>query len=160
MSEQIVVLPVGIVHNPLTDPVDDGWDSVQSRIDLDETRFTAECLVGLDEFSHVEVVFLLHRVPEDEVCAGTRHPRGRSDFPPVGIFAQRGRNRPNRIGVTVCRLLAVRETSIEVEGLDAIDGTPVLDIKPYIREFAPRGTVRQPRWSTELMARYWSPAKA
>jgi tRNA (adenine37-N6)-methyltransferase len=160
MSEPIVLLPIGIVHNTITEPVDDAWDAVHSRIDLDEARFPADCLAGLDEFSHVEVVYRFDRVAEDEVCIGERHPRGRSDWPLVGIFAQRGKNRPNRIGVTVCRLLNVSGSSIEVEGLDAIDGTPVLDIKPYMREFAARGVVRQPGWSSELMAGYWAPPEA
>ena len=74
----------------------------------------------------------------------------------AGIFAQRAKNRPNRIGATVCRLLGVEGLSILVEGLDAIDGTPVLDIKPYMRGFAAQGTVRQPAWAEELMSAYWN----
>jgi tRNA (adenine37-N6)-methyltransferase len=151
------MVPIGRVHNSRTEPIDDGWDAIESRIDLDATRFPAECLAGLGEFSHVEILFEFDRVAEDEINTGARYPRGRTDWPRVGIFAQRGRNRPNRIGVTVCRLLAVRGLSIEVAGLDAIDGTPVLDIKPYMREFGPRGEVRQPQWSRELMAGYWTP---
>jgi tRNA (adenine37-N6)-methyltransferase len=89
------------------------------------------------------------------VNLGARYPRGRKDWPRVGIFAQRAKNRPNRIGVTVCRLVSVSDLSIFVEGLDAVEGTPVLDIKPYMREFGPRGEVRQPAWSTELMSGYW-----
>lgn len=73
----------------------------------------------------------------------------------VGIFAQRGRKRPNRIGVTMCRILAVDGLRIDVAGLDAIDGTPVLDIKPVLREFLPRGDHRQPAWASELMRGYW-----
>lgn len=157
MPEPIVLLPIGYVRSPVTEPVDDGWDSVQARIELDASRFPAESLAGLDEFSHIEVVYSFNRITEAEVCIGARHPRGRTDWPRVGIFAQRGKNRPNRIGVTICRLLAVNGSSIAVTGLDAIDGTPVLDVKPYLSEFAPRGPVRQPRWSSELMARYWTP---
>ena len=77
------------------------------------------------------------------------------DWPKIGIFAQRGKNRPNRIGVSVCRLVKVEGLKITVEELDAIDGTPVLDVKPYIREFGPRGEVRQPGWATELMTEYY-----
>ena len=84
-----------------------------------------------------------------------RHPRGNPDWPKVGVFAQRGRNRPNRLGVSVCRILGVDSTRLLVGGLDAIDGTPVLDIKPVLAEFLPRGEVRQPDWSRELMADYW-----
>jgi tRNA-Thr(GGU) m(6)t(6)A37 methyltransferase TsaA len=108
------------------------------------------------EFSHIEVLFHFNRLPAAEVQMGARHPRGREDWPKVGIFAQRGKARPNRIGVTVCKLLCVERATIKVEGLDAIDGTPVLDIKPYMHQFGPRGNVRQPRWADELMSRYWS----
>ena len=86
---------------------------------------------------------------------GARHPRNRRDWPLVGIFAQRGKNRPNRLGLTTCRIVAVDGLSVEVEGLDAIDGTPVLDIKPVMAEFLPRGAIRQPAWSRKLMAGYW-----
>jgi tRNA (adenine37-N6)-methyltransferase len=82
-------------------------------------------------------------------------PRGNPDWPMVGIFAQRGRNRPNRIGVSVCRIVKVDGTRLEVEGLDAIDGTPVLDIKPVLKGFLPRGKVREPDWASSIMADYW-----
>jgi len=136
--------------------VDNIWGDVRAKIEFDETRFGPQSLTGLSDFSHVEVIFLLDRVPEETVETGARHPRGRSDWPLTGIFAQRGRNRPNRIGATVCRLLNVENLTVTVEGMDAIDGTPVLDLKPYLREFGPRGEVRQPLWATELMSRYWS----
>ncbi len=147
--------PIGTVRSPIQEPVDDVFGGVTSRIELDAARFSPESLAGLEEFSHIEIVFVFDRVADSEIHLGARHPRGRTDWPKIGIFAQRGKNRPNRIGVTVCRLIAVHGLAIEVEGLDAIDGTPVLDIKPYLREFAPRGEVRQPAWSTELMSQYW-----
>jgi tRNA (Thr-GGU) A37 N-methylase len=74
----------------------------------------------------------------------------------VGIFAQRGKNRPNRLGATIVRVLGVEGLSERVAGLDAIDGTPVLDLKPYMEEFGPRGPVRQPAWASDLMRSYWS----
>jgi tRNA (Thr-GGU) A37 N-methylase len=104
----------------------------------------------------VEVVFVFDRVDPAGVVRGTRRPRGNPDWPEVGILAQRAKDRPNRIGTTVCELMAVRPGGVvEVRGLDAIDGTPVLDIKPYLAEFGPRGDVLQPAWSSELMAGYW-----
>jgi tRNA-Thr(GGU) m(6)t(6)A37 methyltransferase TsaA len=148
--------PIGEVRSGRTEPVDDGWDAVATRIVLDASRFGVEAVAGLDSFSHVEVVFLFDRVDESTVHVGARRPRGRADWPEVGIFAQRGKDRPNRLGLTVCRLLAVEGTELVVEGLDAIDGTPVLDLKPWMAEFGPRGAVRQPAWATELMAGYWS----
>jgi tRNA-Thr(GGU) m(6)t(6)A37 methyltransferase TsaA len=145
---------VGVVRGGRPEPVDDDWDQVEARIVLDD-RFGAEALAGLDEFSHVEVVYRFHLVAPDAEERGARHPRGREDWPEVGIFAQRAKARPNRIGVSTCRLLGVEGTELRVRGLDAVDGTPVLDVKPYMAEFGPRGEVRQPPWSHALMAGYW-----
>ncbi len=89
------------------------------------------------------------------VVAGARHPRNNTAWPKVGIFAQRGKNRPNRIGSTICRILRVETKTLFVDELDAIDGTPVLDIKPVMAEFLPRSELRQPAWSDELMRNYW-----
>lgn len=155
MPQQIALSPIGIVHSPVVETVDDIWGGVKCRIDLDSSQFQPDCLQGLADFSHVEVVFFFHRVPESEIESGSRHPRNRSEWPGVGIFAQRGKSRPNRIGVTICRLLSIAGLSLEISGLDAIDGTPVLDIKPYMREFAARGEIRQPQWVEELMRGYW-----
>jgi tRNA-Thr(GGU) m(6)t(6)A37 methyltransferase TsaA len=155
MSTQMTVTPIGIVHSSVSDAVDDVWGGVNCRIELDRYRFEQDCLAGLEEFSHVEIVFLFDRVEDAAIDCRARHPRGRADWPKTGIFAQRAKNRPNRIGVTVCRLVEVADRAIVVEGLDAIDGTPVLDIKPWMKEFAPRGPVRQPAWSVELMSGYW-----
>ena len=155
MSSDITVTPIGVVRNHIQEAADDIWADVISRIDLDPARFTGGSLAGLADFSHVEILFVLHQVPEQEVVYEARHPRGRQDFPKVGIFAQRGRMRPNRIGLTVCRLRRVSDLAIEVDGLDAVDGTPILDIKPYMQEFGPRGAVRQPQWSRDLMSTYW-----
>jgi tRNA (Thr-GGU) A37 N-methylase len=73
----------------------------------------------------------------------------------VGILAQRAKDRVNRLGLSTCELLRVEGAVLHVRGLDAVDGTPVLDIKPYMEEFAPRTAVRQPPWSRELMAGYF-----
>lgn len=147
--------PVGWVRAARHEPIDDNWDSVESRIELDPAQFTADATASLGDFSHVEVIFHFDRVPDDEVQTGARCPRGRKDWPLVGIFAQRGKGRPNRIGVCVCRLLSVDGLKLSVQGLDAIDGTPVLDIKPVMKGFLPRGEVREPAWATELMKEYW-----
>lgn len=146
---------IGQVSSPRTEPLDDDWDSITSTITLDGSRFTEDAVRGLDAFSHVEVVYVFDRVDPQNVQTAARHPRGNEDWPKVGIFAQRAKGRPNRIGVTVCRLLGVDGLTLSVRSLDAIDGTPVIDVKPYMVEFAPRGEVRQPAWSSELMAEYW-----
>ncbi len=152
----ILLDPIGSVSSPRREPLDDDWDSIVGTVDLDGERFTAEALVGLDQFSHIEVVYVFDQVDPASVQTAARHPRGNDAWPKVGVFAQRAKGRPNRIGVSLCRLLDVNELTLTVQGLDAIDGSPVLDIKPYMVEFAPRGATRQPRWSHELMANYWS----
>lgn len=149
------VRPIATVRGGRTSPDDDHWGASRCRLELDNTRLTADALAGLADFSHVEVVFVLDRVRDDDIVLGARHPRGRADWPRVGILAQRAKDRPNRIGVSVCRIVAVAGTTVEVEGLDAIDGTPILDIKPVLRAFLPRGEIREPAWASELMKDYW-----
>ncbi len=151
---EVVSEPVGRVVGGRAEVLDDEWGGVAAVIRLDD-RFGADALAGLDAFSHVEVVYHFDRVPPEKVETGARHPRGNTDWPPVGIFAQRGKNRPNRLGVSRCRLLRVDGREVHVEGLDAVDGTPVLDIKPYMTEFGPRGAVTQPGWATEIMRHYY-----
>ena len=154
-SASISLTPIARVRGGRKDPIDDQWDDVRSAIVLDSTQFNADALAGLDAFSHVEVVFHFDRVPDEEIRSGARRPRGRADWPEVGIFAQRGKGRPNRIGVCICRLERIEGLTLHVRGLDAIDGTPVLDIKPVMRGFLPRGDVHEPAWATEIMKDYW-----
>lgn len=151
----ITMLPVAIVRSTRTKPEDDRWDAERARVELDPAQFSPEALAGLADFSHVEIVFFMDRVDPETVERASRHPRNRADWPKVGIFAQRGKNRPNQIGVTICKIFSVEGLSVHVEGLDAIDGSPVLDIKPWVAEFGPRGLVRQPQWISELMRGYW-----
>jgi tRNA-Thr(GGU) m(6)t(6)A37 methyltransferase TsaA len=154
MPSALRVEPVAVVVGGRSDPVDDDWDAVEAIVRLDG-RFGADALAGLEQFSHLEVVYVFDRVDPAAVETGARHPRGNTAWPRVGIFAQRAKDRPNRIGVGVCRLLGIKGHDIRVAGLDAVDGTPVLDIKPVMAEFLPRGDLRQPAWSRELMTDYW-----
>lgn len=140
--------------------VDDDWGRETAVIRLDREGFGPEALYGLADFSHVEVVYHFDRVPEGKIETGARHPRGNPDWPLVGIFAQRGKNRPNRLGLSRCRVVKVDALTadgpeVRVEGLDAVSGTPVLDLKPYMTEFGPRGEHHQPEWATELMRDYY-----
>ena len=146
---------VGHVRGGRVDPIDDDWGQSRSAIELDPAGFGPDALAGLEAFSHAEIIFLFDKVAPEKIETGARHPRGREDWPLIGIFAQRGKNRPNRLGVTVCRILSVEGCRLHVEGLDAIDGTPVIDIKPVMREFLPRGDISQPDWVAELMSAYW-----
>jgi len=155
MGEPITVRPIGRVSCPRVDAIDDDWGPVESVIELDADQFSSDVTAGLSDFSHIDVVFHFDQVDETKINLGSRHPRGREDWPLVGIFAQRAKARPNRLGVTTCDLASVDGLSITVRGLDAIDGTPVLDIKPHVVEFQARGEVRQPAWMAELMQHYW-----
>jgi tRNA (Thr-GGU) A37 N-methylase len=146
---------VGHVRGGREEAIDDDWGPSRARIELDPARFGPEALFGLADFSHAEIIFVFDRITEAEIVTGARRPRGREDWPLVGIFAQRGRNRPNRLGVSVCRIVAVDGLTVDVEGLDAIDGTPVVDIKPVLGGFLPRGDVREPAWAREIMETYW-----
>lgn len=146
--------PVAHVESARSEPIDDDWSNVEQTIVLDES-FDESALAGIEDFSHLEVVYFLHRVDPDDIERGARHPRGNPDWPKVGIFAQRAKDRPNRIGVTTCRLVKRDGRRLQVVDLDCIDGTPVLDIKPFVREFLPRGAYRQADWVGELMLEYW-----
>jgi len=151
--------PIGYVSAPRLHAEDDYWGGVQASIEL-TSAFAADALQGLSDFSHAEIIFLFHEVPESRIVTGARHPRNNTAWPAVGIFAQRGKNRPNRLGSTICRVVAVDGMKLMVTELDAIDGTPVLDIKPVMQEFLPRQAVMQPPWSRALMSSYWLPAGA
>jgi tRNA (adenine37-N6)-methyltransferase len=147
--------PIGIVENTRTAVEDDNWGSLVSKIMLDES-FSEESLWGLEDFSHVEVIFYFHEVDKAKIVSTARHPRNNPDWPKVGIFAQRGKNRPNQLGLTTAKIIRCEGRTLYVENLDAIHGTPVLDLKPVMKEFLPAEPIRQPRWSHELMQTYWN----
>jgi tRNA-Thr(GGU) m(6)t(6)A37 methyltransferase TsaA len=153
----IEIESIGYVVADRQDPEDDFWGETESCIELTGS-FQSDALDGIDSFSHVEILFLFHQVMPEKIVAGARHPRNNPDWPSVGIFAQRGKNRPNRIGSTICRLVYRDATRLYVAELDAIQGTPVIDIKPVMTEFLPRGEIIQPQWSRELMRQYWQKA--
>ena len=146
--------PIGHVRSSKHDTTEDHWGNVTATIDLD-AAFDAASLDGIEQFSHAEIIFHFHGVPLSAVERGTRHPRGNPAWPRVGIFAQRGSARPNRLGATIVEIVQRSGRSLTVRGLDAIDGTPVLDIKPVMVEFLPRSPGRQPEWSRQLMHSYW-----
>jgi tRNA-Thr(GGU) m(6)t(6)A37 methyltransferase TsaA len=155
VTKAIEMTPIGWVRSAITTMEDDCWAGLVMSIELDTNIYSAESLQGLTEFSHAEILFHLDQIAAERIHTGARHPRGRADWPKIGIFAQRGRERPNRIGLSTCRIVRVEGTRLLVAELDAIDGTPVLDIKPYMEEFGPREKVSQPEWSRELMAGYF-----
>lgn len=153
IPDVISLKPIGVIYSPRKEIKDDYWGSVISQIALDDSQFTEKALYGLSDFSHLEVIFYMHQVKKIQV--GARHPRNQTNLPKVGIFSQRAKDRPNQLGLSCCRLIKVEGLTLTVQGLDAIDQTPVLDIKPYMVEFGPIGKVIQPDWTKELMKSYF-----
>lgn len=147
--------PIAFVHAARTEVIDDFWGGTTSVIEL-APDVPADSLDGIEAFSHAEVLFVFNRLAAADLTFGARHPRGNPAWPKVGIFAQRAKVRPNRLGATMVRIVSRDGARLTVEGLDAIDGTPVVDIKPVMAEFLPRGEVRQPAWTHELMREYWT----
>ena len=154
-SNMIQLAPIATVKNARIEIEDDNWGNVVSVIELD-TSIPEEALLEIESFSHAEVIYYFHLVPDAKIETGSRHPRNNTAWPKVGILSQRGKNRPNRLGATIVKVLKREGRQLYVQGLDAIDGTPILDIKPVMREFLPQEEIRQPEWSTELMKNYWT----
>ena len=147
------VTPIGWVRSAAKDAVDEDWGSVESTIVVEPALRPG--LRGLEGFSHVVVVAFLHGAAFDPARHLVRRPRGLASMPELGIFAQRAKDRPNPLGITCVPLVAVEEEGVRVRGLDAIDGTPVLDLKPYFPQFDAAGEVRVPPWVAELMRGYF-----
>ncbi len=150
---EIAIKPIGTVSSPVRDGVDENWGAVISEIHL-EPEFR-EGLKGLDSFSHVIVVFYMHRSSFDTSQDLLRRPQGRAGMPFTGIFAQRAKHRPNPIGITAVKIVEIKNDVVVVQGLDAIDGTPVLDLKPYYPAYDMRADACVPDWVNELMKNYF-----
>jgi tRNA (Thr-GGU) A37 N-methylase len=149
-----VVRSIGYIRNERSEALDDNWDDVVSVVELAQD-VPSEALRGLEDFSHVEIVFYADWAEEVPPGPWHRHPRGNAQWPDVGVFAQRNKDRPNRILLTTVAIDSLAERSITVRGLDGIDGTPVLDIKPVFRWSMPRGQLRVPAWSEQLGEHYF-----
>jgi len=145
--------PIGVVKSPIQEQMDEGWGAVNSEIWINNEL--ASGLDGLENFSHAVIIFLMHQASFDIVRDLKRRPRGRVDMPEIGIFAQRAKHRPNPIGVTAVQVLGVSGAVLYVQGLDAIDGTPVLDIKPYVPAFDYVDNATVPTWVGQIMAGYF-----
>jgi tRNA (adenine37-N6)-methyltransferase len=158
-TESYEVTPIAQVIGGRAEPTDDYWGGTRAVIRVDGTRFTAEATKGLGEFSHLEVVFRFHLTDPTDLNLGARRPRGNPDWPEVGTFGHRNMRRVNWLGVSRCRLLKVDGLDLHVEDLDAVDGTPILDIKPWFAEFGPRGEVREPAWPGQMLRDYFAPAR-
>lgn len=154
MKAPISLTPIGKVKNSRSGMQDDYWGNVISEIIItDDLR--EDCLDGIDTFSHLEIIFSFDKALADEAVFGASHPRGNKAWPKVGIFAQRKKDRPNHLGLTVVKFISRKGRILTVHGLDADNDTPILDIKPVVKEFLPKEEVIQPAWMTELMKDYW-----
>jgi len=138
---------IGIVQNKVKQAPGSGykWQKVVSKIVLDGSL--TEALDNLDEFSHIIVLYWMHWSTEPTPIKV--HPKGRAELPLVGVFASRSPNRPNPIGKTTVRLIRRRRNVLTVQGLDAIDGTPVIDVKPYIPSSDSVENANMPSWITK-----------
>lgn len=148
------VRAVAWVRSSRREPTDDGWAHESSRIVLDDS-VPDEAITGLDTFSHLDLIAMATAATEVPPSPWARHPRGNREWPLVGIFAQRNKDRPNRLLLTTVRLEAVEGRELVVSGLDFIDGTPILDIKPVFHWTLPQGSILAPPWSDALGEGYF-----
>lgn len=150
--ENIVMNPIGYVKNDIENRKDVSWGEDVSSIILNEEYHGG--LKGLEEFTHVTIIYYLDKAKFDREKHLQRRPQNREDMPLVGIFSQRGKDRPNQIGMTSVHVVSVSENCLTVKGLDAIDGTPVLDIKPYYPVYDEKNA-KVPEWVERLMEHYF-----
>lgn len=143
--KSLSVFPIGTVLNGQADIERGDWSSQRSEIKL--TGRSVECLGGLEEYSHVIVIGWLDQIPEELRDRSTAHPAGDERLPLQGALALRGGARPNPLSVTVCRLFGIEGLTLTVEGLDLVDGTPILDLKPYVAFYDARPEATLPRWA-------------
>ena len=139
--------PIGFVKNNITEPKREDWKTVTSEIIINEDL--KEALSRIDEFSHIIVIYWMHKLPPSQHSVIKVHPKGNQNLPLVGVFASRSPARPNPIGITTVKLMERQDNVLKVTGLDAIDGTPVLDIKPYIPDQDSTSEIKTPGWLTK-----------
>ena len=151
---EIKLQPIATVRNSRASVTDDYWGDIISEIEL-ETSVPTEAFDGISNFSHLEIIYLFDKAENSDIVF-SGHPRGNKKYPSVGIFSQRKKDRPNHIGLCTVELLEHKGRIIKVKHFDAINGTPVLDIKPVFKEFQLQGEIKQPGWVSDLMKNYWN----
>lgn len=150
---EINMKPIGFVYSSVTERMDENWGEVTSKIIL-ESEF-AGALLGLECFSHAIIVTYLHEATYEKDKHIQRRPRNLETMPVTGILSQRAKNRPNPIGVTAVEILDVGDDYLEIKGLDAINETPILDIKPYYPHYDKVNNSKVPEWVDRLMKDYF-----
>lgn len=154
-AEPIRVQPIATVIGGRTEPTDDHWGGTRSIIRLN-SHFPTETVQGLQEFSHLIVTWHFHLATPDDIALHARSPCNDPRWPATGTFVHRNHRRPNQLATSFPRLLAVDGLDLHVEDLDAVAGTPIVDLAPYFEEFGPRGTVEQPSWPADMLRNYWT----
>ena len=144
---EMTLKAIGVVRNGIKQPIRHGWGEIVSDIEVNDDL--TEALDGLDGFSHIIVLYWMHQLPAGRQLPLKVHPMGKPELPLVGRLATRSPSRPNPVGQATVRLLERRDNVLEVRGLDAIDGTPVIDIKPYIPKYDAASEAKAPQWTTE-----------
>lgn len=144
---------IGKVSNNITDLVDDNWGNVESEIILEDKY--KDGLKGLQNFSHAIIIFYMDKANFNIESDLVRKPRGREDLDFYGIFAQRAKHRPNPIGITTVKIVKVTDNILKVKGLDTVNHTPVIDIKPYFKVFDNISEYHQPEWVDDIMKNYF-----
>ena len=165
----LMLRPVGVIKSKIKEPFltagDDGIkmqkqsdDAIaeyhKTRLEMSEIVIHEkwmDLLDGIEAYSHLVVLYWAHRIPEQSRALTRVHPMGRKKFPLVGIFCTCSPARPNPILMSVVRLCVRKENVLTVTGLDAVDGSPVVDIKPYVKAFYPQQEITIPEWMTRLL---------
>lgn len=150
---EIKLQSIATVMNSRTEPIDDDWETIIADIEL-SNHIPTEAFDNISDFSHLEIIYYFDKVVKHDIVFSGR-PRGNPSYPSIGIFGQRKKDRPNTIGLATVELLEHNGRTIKVKFLDAIDGTPILDIKPVFKEYEPKSDIKQPLWVADLMKNYW-----
>jgi tRNA-Thr(GGU) m(6)t(6)A37 methyltransferase TsaA len=143
-ENNIRIQSIGFVRNEFESEIPQGYEDSFSEIIIYEDL--TEGLHKIDENSHIVVVFWMDRIEEKERNIMKMHPKGREDLPLLGVFATRSPRRPNPMGIRAVKLVERDKNILNVKGLDALNGTPVLDIKPYSRKHDLVADAKTPWW--------------
>ena len=150
---KIKLEPIGYVLSSVNERMDENWGEIKSKIILNSKHTGA--LLGLENFSHAIIVSYLHQANYKKEKHLQRRPRNLETMPKVGIFSQRAKDRPNPIGITAVEIITVGDDYLEIKGLDAINETPILDIKPYYPHYDKIDSPKVPEWVDRLMKNYF-----
>lgn len=142
----IRIKPLGKAKNKVSKPMLPGWKDVETEIVINKKYVKG--LDGIEDYSHVIVVYWMDKETE---CHLKHHPQARLDVPYVGIFACRCPQRPNRIAVSTVEMLSIKNNVLKVKGLDIVDGTPIIDIKPYTPQYDEIRNSKVPAWVEKLI---------